>query len=83
MFKMFKTLQIHTFPPHILHTCAYEDIDTGDMFELNDVCDQATFADCTGCPMAMCVYHKFRSSGIWQLVGVSLVMFWCISFFRR
>ena len=46
----------------VVDACSSEtckNVDTGDMFALNDVCDQATFAECTGCPRAQCVHHEF------------------------
>ena len=34
---------------------------TGRMFSNQDICDEKTFSDCTGCPRAQCVFHKYGS----------------------
>ena len=69
----------------VVDACSSEtckNVDTGDMFALNDVCDQATFAECTGCPRAQCVHHTFRSSDLSDILQVFnvLVMIWSMSF---
>ena len=69
----------------VVDTCSSEtciNSATEKMFALNDICDPRTFTDCTGCPRAQCVHHKFVPFilGSWLQVYNCLVMFWLLLF---
>ena len=70
----------------VVDSCSSEtciNIDTGDMFENDDVCDPNIFAGCTGCPRAQCLFHRLAPSllSYGQAFNV-LMVFWIISCIR-
>jgi len=69
----------------VVNSCSSEtciNTATKKMFTLNDVCDPGVFAECTGCPRAQCVHHKFESSGLadWLQGFILIATVWLLSF---
>eukprot|EP00092_Neocalanus_flemingeri_P054119 GFUD01063736.1.p1 GENE.GFUD01063736.1~~GFUD01063736.1.p1 ORF type:complete len:668 (+),score=70.01 GFUD01063736.1:50-2053(+) len=71
----------------VVDTCSsetYINTATGKMFQVNDICDQNTFVEKTGCPRAQCVHHKFGHANlgtvmqVWNFFG----MVWILMFIQ-
>ena len=55
---------------------------TEKMFEQNDICEPSSFADCTGCPKAQCVFHQFNPSTLGYFLQVAnlVAIVWLLYF---